>query len=72
MKILHICSDFAKQSIYNQLITHLSKDGNCSQFVFVPCRTFDEIGKNKNIELNNVEYFYENILLNQNIEVVKI
>lgn len=62
MKILHICSDFAKQSIYNQLITHLSKDGNCTQFVFVPCRTFEEIGKNKNIKLNNVEYFYDKIL----------
>lgn len=62
MKILHICSDFAKQSIYNQLITHLSQDDNCYQFVFVPCRSFDEIEKNKNIKLNNVEYFYCKIL----------
>ena len=62
MKILHICSDFAKQSIYNQLITHLSQDGNCSQFIFVPCRSIEEIGKNKNIKLNNVQYFYCKIL----------
>lgn len=62
MKILHICSDFAKQSIYNQLITHLSQDRNCSQFVFVPCRSFEEIEKNKNTKLNNVEYFYCKIL----------
>ncbi len=61
MKILHICSDFAKQSIYNQLVTHLSNDKSINQIVFVPCKTYEEIGKNQNIDLKNVEYFYNKV-----------
>jgi glycosyltransferase involved in cell wall biosynthesis len=61
LKILHICSDFAKQSIYNQLIAHLSNDKSINQFVFVPCRSIEEIGKNQNLNLNNVEYLYSKI-----------
>lgn len=61
MKILHICSDFAKQSIYNHFITHLSNDISIEQTIFVPCRSYDEISKNKNHNLNNVEYLYSKI-----------
>ena len=61
MEILHICSDFAKQSIYNQLVTHLSKSG-IDQKIYVPVRTKAEIDKNRNSELLNVEYQYSFIL----------
>lgn len=61
MEILHICSDFAKQSIYNQLVTHLSKSG-IDQKIYVPVRTKAEIDKNKNADLLNVEYQYSFIL----------
>jgi glycosyltransferase involved in cell wall biosynthesis len=61
MKVLHICSDFSKQSIYNQMITNLSTMG-IGQEVYVPVRTSLEIGKNQNKELKNVNYNYSFIL----------
>jgi glycosyltransferase involved in cell wall biosynthesis len=61
MKILHICSDYAKQSIYNQLVTHLSLKG-VNQEVYVPVRTESEIGKNINAELKNVNYVFSFLL----------
>jgi hypothetical protein len=45
MKVLHICSDFSKQSIYNQLVTNPIQGIN--QEVYVPVRTEQEIGKIK-------------------------
>lgn len=62
MKILHICSDFAKQDIYNQLVSSISKNIFCDQYIFVPCRTFNELNVNKNNTLTNVNYFYVKIL----------
>jgi glycosyltransferase involved in cell wall biosynthesis len=61
MKVLHICSDFSKQSIYNQMVTNLSIQG-VSQEVYVPVRTEGEIGKNQNKDLSNVNYNYSFIL----------
>lgn len=61
MKILHICSDFSKQSIYDQMVTNLSTQG-INQEVYVPVRTDEEIGKNQNRDLNNVNYKYSFIL----------
>jgi glycosyltransferase involved in cell wall biosynthesis len=61
MKVLQICSDFSKQSIYNQLVSHLS-EGGIDQEVYVPTRTVEEIGKNQNGNLNNVKYKYSFIL----------
>lgn len=61
MKILHICSDFAKQSIYDRMVAGLSKLG-IEQNVFVPVRTAEEIGKYQNHCLQNVSYRYEFIL----------
>jgi glycosyltransferase involved in cell wall biosynthesis len=62
MKILHICSDFAKQDIYNQLVSNIEKNTLCDQYIFVPCRTFNELNVNKNNILTNVNYHYVNIL----------
>ena len=61
MKVLHICSDFSKQSIYNQMVTNLSIQG-INQEVYVPVRTEEEIGKNQNRNLENVNYKYSFIL----------
>jgi glycosyltransferase involved in cell wall biosynthesis len=61
MKVLHICSDFSKQSIYNQMVTNLSIQG-INQEVYVPVRTEEESGKNQNRNLDNVNYKYSFIL----------
>ncbi len=62
MRVLHICSDFAKQSIYNQLVSHLAENNDLQQYVYVPTRTHEEIGKYQNLNLSNVNYFYKHIL----------
>lgn len=61
MRVLHICSDFSKQSIYNQMVTNLSIQG-VNQEVYIPVRTEEEIGKNQNRNLDNVNYKYSFIL----------
>jgi glycosyltransferase involved in cell wall biosynthesis len=61
MHILHICSDFSNQRIYNELITHLSQL-NLEQTVYIPVRTEREIGKYKNHTLQLVHYRYSQIL----------
>ena len=61
MKVLHICSDFAKQSIYNQLVSRL--DNKLSgQDIYIPVRTAAEVGQYQNKELNNTQYHYAFIL----------
>ncbi|NOH80816.1 glycosyltransferase family 4 protein [Vibrio sp. RE86] len=61
MKILHICSDYSKQKIYNRLVTSLDTLG-LSQQVYVPVRTEEEVGRNINSELCNTDFFFSNIL----------
>ena len=39
--VLHICSDFAKQQIYTQLVVHLARQG-IAQVVYAPVRTAGE------------------------------
>lgn len=60
MRVLHICSDFSNQSLYNQLITNLAKF--IDQDVYVPVRREEELGRNQNLSLNNVNYKYSFIL----------
>lgn len=61
MKVLHICSDFAKQSIYNQLVSRL--DNKLSgQEIYIPVRTAAEVGQYQNKELNKTQYHYAFIL----------
>jgi hypothetical protein len=55
MKVLHICSDFSKQSIYNQLVTNPIQGIN--QEVYVPVRRTRN-WKNQNDNLDNVDYKY--------------
>lgn len=59
--VLHLCSDFARQPLYNELVTHLEALG-LRQFVYVPIRTREEDGVNRNEALNNVRYRFAYIL----------
>jgi len=61
MKILHICSGFSDQRIYNQLISSLSLLG-IEQIVYIPARAKNQVGKNRNESLTNVKYVYSLIL----------
>lgn len=61
MKIFHICSDYSKQALYNNLFTSLANK-DVSQTVYVPVRSREEIGKYCNKELTNVDYKYSHIL----------
>lgn len=61
LEVLHICSDYAKQSIYDQLITHLSTK-DVDQKIYVPVRSASELNKYENQQLKNVQYCYSHIL----------
>lgn len=61
MRVLHICSDFAKQSIYNQLVSQLDSN-HIDQTVFVPVRTPNELNKYRNLVLFRTKYEYAHIL----------
>lgn len=60
MNILHICSDYAKQHLYRQLVLALEKHA-INQKVFVPVRTTEEIGGNRH-QSKISQLFYKNIL----------
>jgi len=61
VNVLHICSDYAKQRIYLELVANLSRAG-VSQSVYVPVRSEQELGKNSDPGLHNVSYYYSHIL----------
>ncbi|MGN6605324.1 MAG: glycosyltransferase family 4 protein [Ginsengibacter sp.] len=61
IEILHLCSGFSDQRIYNQLISNLDALG-VKQTVYVPVRSKDRINKNKNESLQKVEYAYSFVL----------
>ena len=61
MKIFHICSDYSKQALYNNLLTSISEKG-VGQTVYVPVRSEEEIGKYRNQNLTNIDYKYSHIL----------
>lgn len=60
-EILHICTGFSNQGLYDQLVTSLSKK-NINQKIYIPVRTQTEVGKYKNDDLANVQYQYSYIL----------
>ena len=61
MKILHICSDYSKQKLYSELLTHLS-DQDISQLMYVPVRTEKEIGKYDVSNQKNIQIRYSFVL----------
>jgi len=59
-KVLHICSDFANQNIYTQLVTHLADKG-VSQVVYAAVRTEKEAAWSPPV-LAHTEYYLRHIL----------
>jgi len=61
LKVFHVCSDYAKQRLYGELISYLAAKG-IGQFVYVPVRSEEEIGCNRIMGLDEVQYRYSHIL----------
>jgi len=59
--VLHICSDYSKQTLYRELIIELSKKG-IKQTVYVPVRSISEVGKYDIAGIENVKVIYSHIL----------
>lgn len=62
MNVLHLSSDYARQKIYRELIESLEDSGLESQFVYVPVRTADELGKHRSGRVTRTEYRFAHIL----------
>src|SRR5690606_20846250 len=61
MRVLQISSDFANQRLYDLLVSTMAGLG-ISQVVYVPVRRQEEMNRNINPNLVNVEYQYSFIL----------
>jgi glycosyltransferase involved in cell wall biosynthesis len=59
--VLHICSDYANQSIYNNFVTSLD-EREIKQIVYVPVRDEVQINKNLNPNLQNASFHFKKIL----------
>lgn len=59
--VLHICSDFAKQRIYVELVRQLAADG-IGQKVYVPARTDAEVGYVRGLSIPGIEFHGTKIL----------
>ena len=62
MRVLHVCSDFAKRRLYSELVESLEHNGVSEQFVYVPVRSDEEIDRNRNKSLQNTQYRITRIL----------
>jgi glycosyltransferase involved in cell wall biosynthesis len=56
-KVLHVCGDYANQSIYNNLITSID-DKQIEQLVYVPVRAESQLNKNVNPNLKLTSFFF--------------
>lgn len=56
-KVLHVCGDYANQSIYNNLITSID-DRQIEQLVYVPVRAESQLNKNVNPNLKSTSFFF--------------
>ena len=63
INILHICNNYWCNSLYKQLITHLSNDLGINQFVFVPTRSSSD-QQNNIIGNKNITVIYSYIVKN--------
>jgi L-malate glycosyltransferase len=61
LSVLHICSDFAKQRIYFELVRQLAADG-IAQKVYVPVRSEAELAPFKNVSIPGAEFHSSKIL----------
>lgn len=61
LAVLHICSDFAKQRIYFELVRQLAADGIAQQ-VYVPVRSEAELERFKGVSIPGVDFHCTKIL----------
>jgi glycosyltransferase involved in cell wall biosynthesis len=61
LSVLHICSDFAKQRIYSELVRQMAQDG-VAQKVYVPVRSDKELDFFKSVNIEGVDFQYAKIL----------
>jgi glycosyltransferase involved in cell wall biosynthesis len=61
LKVLHLCSDYAKQHVYRELVAHLDVR-DVEQFVYVPVRSVGEIGVNRDDGLRRTTYRFSHVL----------
>jgi glycosyltransferase involved in cell wall biosynthesis len=61
MKILHLCSDYARQALYGQLLLALSSRG-VAQTMYVPVRTAGEVDAGRVVGEAPIAYRFKHIL----------
>jgi hypothetical protein len=61
LRLLHICSDYAKQRVYRELVTQLDALG-VRQFIYVPVRSTAELDANRNDDLRQGDYRFSHVL----------
>ena len=61
LRVLHICSDYAKQHVYRELVSHLDALA-ITQFMYVPVRSRAELGVNRDAGLQRVRYRFAHVL----------
>ena len=61
LKVLHICSDYAKQGLYRELVVNLAKK-HVEQFVYVPVRSKEEVNRYLPDGFKNIQFRYSNML----------
>jgi glycosyltransferase involved in cell wall biosynthesis len=61
LRVLHLCSDYAKQHVYLELVSHLDALG-IAQFVYVPVRSAAELGVNQDDSLRCVRFTFSHVL----------
>jgi glycosyltransferase involved in cell wall biosynthesis len=61
MSVFHICSDYAKQAVYPQLLRSISACG-VRQFMYVPVRTAAELGVGLIADVSTLAFRFEHLL----------
>jgi glycosyltransferase involved in cell wall biosynthesis len=61
LRVLHLCSDYAKQHVYLELVRELDALG-IAQFVYVPVRTSAEVDVNRDDGLRHARYRFAHVL----------
>lgn len=59
--IFHICSDYARQALYQQLLRALARHP-VRQFMYVPVRTFAEVGVGRIEDDSSIAFRFEHVL----------
>lgn len=61
LSVFHLCSDYARQSLYPQLLRSIAAPG-IRQFMYVPVRTAAEVGVGRIADDPSIEFRFEHLL----------